>query len=98
MALAGYPTLRVTMLPRDTNARGTIFGGVILSHIDLAGGIAAARRAARNFVTRACARSVHRAGVHQRCREFLYRGDARNTSITVQVSVEAGGPRTRHCA
>ena len=31
------PTLRVTMLPRDTNARGTIFGGVILSHIDLAG-------------------------------------------------------------
>ena len=30
------PTLRVTMLPRDTNARGTIFGGVILSHIDLA--------------------------------------------------------------
>ena len=39
------PTLRVTMLPRDTNARGTIFGGVILSHIDLAGG--SQRRAAR---------------------------------------------------
>src|SRR5437867_12790276 len=47
------PTLRVTMLPRDTNAHGTIFGGVILSHIDLAGGIAASRQAARNFVTRA---------------------------------------------
>lgn len=46
-------TLRVTMLPRDTNARGTIFGGVILSHIDLAGGIAASRQAPRNFVTRA---------------------------------------------
>jgi acyl-CoA thioesterase YciA len=41
------------MLPRDTNARGTIFGGVILSHIDLAGAVAAARQAARNFVTRA---------------------------------------------
>jgi len=41
------------MLPRDTNARGTIFGGVILSHLDLAGGIAASRVAARNFVTRA---------------------------------------------
>jgi acyl-coenzyme A thioesterase PaaI-like protein len=38
------PTLRVTMLPRDTNARGTIFGGVILSHIDLAGAIAASRK------------------------------------------------------
>jgi len=47
------PTLRVTMLPRDTNAHGTIFGGVILSHIDLAGGIAASRQAPRNFVTRA---------------------------------------------
>jgi acyl-CoA thioesterase YciA len=47
------PTLRVTMLPRDTNSHGTIFGGVILSHIDLAGGIAASRQASRKFVTRA---------------------------------------------
>jgi hypothetical protein len=35
MAESREPTLRVTMLPRDTNARGTIFGGVILSHIRL---------------------------------------------------------------
>ena len=53
MADLREPTLRVTMLPRDTNAHGTIFGGVILSHIDLAGAIAASRQAARNFVTRA---------------------------------------------
>jgi acyl-CoA thioesterase YciA len=39
------------MLPRDTNARGTIFGGVILSHIDLAGAVAASRQSQRNFVT-----------------------------------------------
>ena len=44
MAELREPTLRVTMLPRDTNAHGTIFGGVILSHIDLAGAIAAVRR------------------------------------------------------
>ena len=30
------PSIRVVMMPRDTNALGTIFGGVILSHIDLA--------------------------------------------------------------
>lgn len=30
------PAIRVVMMPRDTNAVGTIFGGVILSHIDLA--------------------------------------------------------------
>jgi acyl-CoA thioesterase YciA len=29
------------MMPRDTNALGTIFGGVILSHIDLAAAIEA---------------------------------------------------------
>lgn len=33
--------LKAAMLPRDTNQYGTIFGGVLLSHIDLAGGIGA---------------------------------------------------------
>jgi acyl-CoA thioesterase YciA len=35
------PAIRVSMLPRDTNAHGTIFGGTILSLIDQAGAIAA---------------------------------------------------------
>lgn len=35
------PTTRVVMMPRDTNGMGNIFGGVILSHIDLAGSVAA---------------------------------------------------------
>jgi acyl-CoA thioesterase YciA len=30
------PAIRVLMMPKDTNGYGTIFGGVILSHIDLA--------------------------------------------------------------
>ena len=34
-----FPAIRITMLPKDTNAFGTIFGGVILSYIDLAGAI-----------------------------------------------------------
>jgi acyl-CoA thioesterase YciA len=35
-----YPrelALRTILLPRDTNASGSIFGGIILSHIDIAG-------------------------------------------------------------
>jgi acyl-CoA thioesterase YciA len=32
-----YLATKVVMMPRDTNAHGTIFGGVILSNIDLAG-------------------------------------------------------------
>jgi acyl-CoA thioesterase YciA len=30
------PRIRVVMMPKDTNALGSIFGGVILSHLDLA--------------------------------------------------------------
>ena len=33
------PAIRVLMMPRDTNAQGTIFGGVVLSYIDQAGAI-----------------------------------------------------------
>lgn len=36
-----YLALKTVMLPRDTNPHGTIFGGVILSHIDLAGAVGA---------------------------------------------------------
>ena len=37
------PAIRVLLLPKDTNAYGTIFGGVILSHVDLASAIEARR-------------------------------------------------------
>jgi acyl-CoA thioesterase YciA len=85
------PTLRVSMLPRDTNARGTIFGGVILSHLDLAGGIAASRVAARNFVTRAMRGVEFIAPVYVGDVVSFYTSIVRQgtTSITVKVSVEA---------
>jgi acyl-CoA thioesterase YciA len=38
---ARYLAVKVAMMPRDTNPYGTIFGGVILSHLDLAGAIGA---------------------------------------------------------
>ena len=45
------PAIRVVMMPRDTNAEGTIFGGVILSLIDQAAYVEAVRQAHRRFVT-----------------------------------------------
>ena len=33
------PAIRVTMLPRDTNAHGTIFGGILLAYLDQAGAV-----------------------------------------------------------
>ncbi|MGH7797482.1 MAG: acyl-CoA thioesterase [Candidatus Binatia bacterium] len=92
-------TLRITMLPRDTNARGTIFGGVILSHIDLAGGIAASRQASRNFVTRAMREVEFIAPVYVGDVVSFYTAVLRQgtTSITVKVSVEAErGREPRH--
>lgn len=93
------PTLRVTMLPRDTNARGTIFGGVILSHIDLAGGIAASRQASRNFVTRAMREVEFIAPVYVGDVVSFYTSITRQgtTSLTIKVIVEAErGKEPRH--
>jgi acyl-CoA thioesterase YciA len=38
-----YTAIQVIMMPSDTNPYGTIFGGVILSYIDMAGSIGARR-------------------------------------------------------
>ena len=38
-----YTAVQLPMMPRDTNRHGTIFGGVLLANIDLAGAIAAQR-------------------------------------------------------
>ena len=93
------PTLRVAMLPRDTNSHGTIFGGVILSHIDLAGGIAASRQASRKFVTRAMREVEFIAPVYVGDVVSFYTSVVRQgtTSVTVRVSVEAErGKEPRH--
>lgn len=52
MSVPRDPTLRVTLMPRDTNRHGTVFGGIILSHIDLAGAIEARKSCGPlNYVT-----------------------------------------------
>jgi acyl-CoA thioesterase YciA len=38
-----YIAIQTIMMPKDTNRHGTIFGGVLLSNIDLAAAIAAQR-------------------------------------------------------
>jgi acyl-CoA thioesterase YciA len=42
-----YTAIQIVMMPRDTNPHGTIFGGVLLSHIDMAGAIGARREVQR---------------------------------------------------
>lgn len=45
------PVIRVVPMPSDTNAAGDIFGGWIMSQVDMAGAIVAARRAKGRIVT-----------------------------------------------
>ena len=45
------PMLRIIPMPADTNANGTIFGGWVMSHVDLAGSVPAVKRAAGPVVT-----------------------------------------------
>jgi acyl-CoA thioesterase YciA len=79
------------MLPRDTNAYGTIFGGVILSYIDLAGGIEARKRTGKKIVTKAMREVVFVAPVFLGDLVTFYTTTRRigHTSITIDVEVES---------
>lgn len=89
------PAIRVTLLPRDTNSQGTIFGGVILAYIDQAGAIEARLHGAERVVTVAMEKVVFHEPVRVGDLVSFYGGLVRigRTSITVQVVVEAAPPR-----
>jgi acyl-CoA thioesterase YciA len=90
------PAIRVIMMPKDTNARGTIFGGVILSYIDQAAAIEAHRQFNRNFVTKAMNAVEFVAPVHVGDVVSFYARVIRlgRTSVVVRVDVEAEGFRS----
>ena len=85
------PAIKVLLLPKDTNALGTIFGGVILSHIDLASAVEARRHGARRFVTKAMRAVEFHAPVFLGDIVCFYTDTVRlgRSSVTVRVTVEA---------
>lgn len=85
------PAIRVTLLPRDTNPHGTIFGGIILAYIDQAGAIEAHVYGATRVVTVAMDKVVFHRPVHVGDLVSFYGELIRigTTSITVRVVVEA---------
>src|SRR4051812_5253965 len=89
------PALRVVLLPRDTNSQGTIFGGVILSHLDIAGAVEAHRRTKmERFVTVAMREVKFHQPVLVGDLVSFYAETIRigTTSITIRVVVEAERP------
>ncbi len=93
----GELAIRVSMLPRDTNPSGTIFGGVILSHLDLAGGIEARKHADKLFVTVAIRGVEFIAPVFVGDVVSFYTSTVKigRTSVTVSIVVEAMRYRNR---
>ena len=85
------PAIRVLMMPRDTNAHGTIFGGVILSYIDQAGAIEARRQGCDLIVTVSMDQIVFHEPVFVGDLVSLWTETLRigKTSITTKVTVEA---------
>lgn len=85
------PAMRVILLPRDTNGAGTIFGGVILSYLDLAGAVEARRHCNAIFVTVAMREVEFKKPVYVGDIVSFYTETRQigNTSITVGVRVEA---------
>jgi acyl-CoA thioesterase YciA len=94
---ARYLAIKAAMMPRDTNQYGTIFGGVILSYIDLAGHAGAHHEVRRSGWPEALLVTVAMDGVE--FHQAVLVGDLVSfwthverigtTSITMHVDVEA---------
>lgn len=90
----GIATVRTMAMPRDANWLGDIFGGWLMSHADIAGGVLAYRRAGGKVVTVAVQ--------DFQFLEPVYVGDVvsfvsrltrvGNSSLTVAISVLAERP------
>ena len=85
------PVLRVVPGPSDINANGHIFGGWVLSQMDIAAGIAASRRAGGSVATVAIERMEFIAPIHLRDVISVFAEVERvgRTSMAIRIEVIA---------
>jgi len=85
------PAIRTIMMPRDTNALGSIFGGHILSLIDLAAGQHARSISPKKYVTKIMREVEFIAPVYVGDAVSFYCDTIREgtTSVSIRVEVEA---------
>jgi acyl-CoA thioesterase YciA len=85
------PVLRVMPMPADSNVHGDVFGGWIMSQVDIAGAVPAARRAAGRVATIAVNAFVFKQPVFVGDLLSFYARIIKTgkTSITVEVDVYA---------
>jgi len=85
------PVLRMMPMPSDANVHGDVFGGWIMSHVDIAGAVPAARRAAGRVATLAVTSFLFKQPVFVGDLVSFYGRivKAGRTSVTVEVEVYA---------
>src|SRR6476646_3474925 len=85
------PILRVVPGPTDINANGHIFGGWVLSQMDIAAGIVASRRARGPVATVAIERMEFISPIHLRDLISVYAAVERvgRTSMAIRIEVVA---------
>ena len=83
--------LSVVMMPRDSNAYGTIFGGIILSYIDQAGFIEAKKHGNHRWVTVTIEKVDFKKPVFvgDVVRFFTSTLKTGSSSVTTEITVEA---------
>ena len=86
-----HATLRLVPMVKDTNAAGDVFGGWVMSQVDIAGSIAAVRRAKGRVVTVAvnAFHFVAPVSVNDLVSFYAQVVKVGTTSITVDVEVYA---------
>ena len=85
------PAVRVPAMPADTNSGGSVFGGWIMSYVDVAGSVPALERAQGPVVTRAVKSLEFKKPVFAGDMVSFYAKliDESASSITVEVEVYA---------
>jgi acyl-CoA thioesterase YciA len=85
------PVIRIIPMPQDTNPNGDIFGGWIMSQVDLAGSIVAVQRIKGRMATVAVNSFVFKKPVFVGDLVSVYGNISRvgNTSVTVALEVYA---------
>ena len=89
------PVLRVVPGPSDINANGHIFGGWVLSQMDIAGGITASRRAQGSVATVAIESMEFIAPIHLRDVITVYAEVERVGRTSMGVKIEVIASRNR---
>lgn len=93
---SGELTLRTMAMPADTNASGDIFGGWVLSQMDLGAGIAAGQRAASRVVTIAVDKMKFIRPVQVGDVLCVYTSIVRVGNTSMEINIEAWALRHRY--